>query len=321
MQSHRYSFFGQKTGMVLSARDWTDPWVTLTFIKKREQGSGSAWEKFPEGKTIKLSLVELAAILAVVRGEKPAFKTYHKFKGDGTPIEVRYERGRGAGEPESVVFSAGGYVRPVAWPETEVLLALLKHIFAEKIQHATGSPTEGPAISGDDSQEDETSEGDQALPLAQKPAPTQKSSQSDPHGSFLSAPANFTTKDSNLSQQFRALKFRRPPANLPTGSTTITGDLYGLEENEIAPLVVIDKGNGELLEIPSERVLYGTLQGETVQLVLGKEFIPETQSSQDPHMGIPIPVGNSAAGGSVLEPKSRTFIPDGILARANGVVR
>lgn len=138
MQSHRKSFFGQKTGMVISSRDWAEPFIMLTFIKKKGM-SGNEWEKYVEGKTLKINLVELAAIRDVVRGAKPMWKTFHKYNGSGTPIEVRWENDK----QETVIFSAGGYMRPVPWPESVVLSALLDHIFAEKIQYAT-SPQGAP---------------------------------------------------------------------------------------------------------------------------------------------------------------------------------
>jgi len=147
--SHRKSFFGQKTGMVLSSRDWVEPWVMLTFIKKKGT-NGNEWEKFAEGKTLKVNLVELAAIRDVVRGVKPAWKTFHKYNGTGTPIEVRWENDK----QETVVFSAGGYVRPVQWPESVVLAQILDHIFQEKIQYATSPQNMAETPSSDDAPEE-----------------------------------------------------------------------------------------------------------------------------------------------------------------------
>jgi len=128
--------------MVVQTRSWAEPWVMFTFIKKTADAPGAPWEKLAAGRTVKMVLPELAAILAVCRGDRGAWKTFHKFNGDGTPIEVRYERAKGGNTPDSVVFAVGGYVRPVAWPESVVLRDLLEHVFAEKIIHATG-PVDG----------------------------------------------------------------------------------------------------------------------------------------------------------------------------------
>ncbi len=167
MQSHRKSFFGQKTGMVLSSRDWAEPFVMLTFIKKKGT-NGNEWEKFAEGKTLKISLVEIAAIRDVVRGVKPTWKTFHKYNGAGTPIEVRWENDK----QETIVFSAGGYVRPVQWPESVVLSQMIDHIFAEKIQYAT-SPQGAPETPSAEDLQDETEES-VAPPLAnEEPLPEQ----------------------------------------------------------------------------------------------------------------------------------------------------
>jgi hypothetical protein len=127
--------------MVVQSRAKSEPWVTFTFIKKTADAPGAPWEKLAAGRTVKMSLPELAAILAVCRGDRPVWKTYHKFNGDGTAIEVRHERDRSSSEndAETVVFAVGGYTRPVTWPELEVLKDLLKHLFQEKIACATGN--------------------------------------------------------------------------------------------------------------------------------------------------------------------------------------
>ncbi len=164
-QSHRKSFFGQKTGMVISSRDWAEPFVMLTFIK-RKGTSGNEWEKFAEGKTLKINLVEIAAIRDVVRGVKPAWKTFHKYNGSGTPIEVRWENDK----QETVVFSAGGYVRPVQWPESVVLSQILDHIFAEKIQYAT-SPQGVPEAPSAEDLPEETEESTSPAPATEEPVP------------------------------------------------------------------------------------------------------------------------------------------------------
>ncbi len=176
-QSHRKSFFGQKTGMVISSRDWAEPFIMLTFIKKKGT-NGNEWEKFAEGKTLKVNLVELAAIRDVVRGVKPTWRTFHKYNDSGTPIEVRWE----SDKQETILFSAGGYIRPVQWPESVVLSQMLDHIFTEKIQYATSPHGALETHSAEDVPE-EAAESPLTTPILEEGSPEKRSKKSSKHRS------------------------------------------------------------------------------------------------------------------------------------------
>jgi len=68
MDRHNYSFFGQKTGMLLDSAEIDQPCLYLRFLKKKQDGS---WEKPSQGqgKNIKLNLIEMIAILRIFRTE------------------------------------------------------------------------------------------------------------------------------------------------------------------------------------------------------------------------------------------------------------
>lgn len=89
MVSHRKGFFGSKTGMLFDSGLSSSPNIFLTFIKKKVDG---LWEKpsKKEGRTIKLSLVDIAFVLQVLRGEKSAWKTFHSF--EERKISISFER-------------------------------------------------------------------------------------------------------------------------------------------------------------------------------------------------------------------------------------
>src|SRR4030042_4648046 len=133
MQTHRYSFFGQKTALVLQSGNWTAPCIFLTFIKKRDNGT---WERLAEGKTVKLSLPEIIAVRDVAAGEHPEWKTYHKSNGNGTSIAARLEKNKA---DSTLLLAVGDYLKPVNYPETTVFKELLDHVLKEKITHAPGA--------------------------------------------------------------------------------------------------------------------------------------------------------------------------------------
>ncbi len=129
---HRKSFFGSKTGIIFDSNPSSSPDIFLTFIKKKEDGS---WEKpsQKEGRTIKLSLVDVAFMLRVLRGEKDAWETFHSYDGRDTPILFE----RDSKDRERLKVKAGDYLKLLNYGEVEVFKALLTHVFQEKIIAST----------------------------------------------------------------------------------------------------------------------------------------------------------------------------------------
>ncbi len=132
MQHHRYSFFGQKVGLLLDSADWNDPSFYLRFLKKKQEGY---WEKpsKKEGKNIKLNLLELIAILNLLEDTNNTtnkWSTVHRFGQETTPIT--FER-----RNEALTISVPGYQKYLKFPETKLLADLLRHIYGEKIVYAT----------------------------------------------------------------------------------------------------------------------------------------------------------------------------------------
>jgi len=129
---HNKSFFGQSTGMFLQSSLKTDPFIFLRFIKKKESGT---WEKpsIGEGKTIKCGLEEIVMILKVLKKNSKGWSTVHVFKEEKTPISIKWE-----GE-NKIWFNVSNYPKMLTIPQIEILVLLMEHILAEKIEFATSS--------------------------------------------------------------------------------------------------------------------------------------------------------------------------------------
>lgn len=131
MDHHRYSFFGQKTALLLDSAQWTDPYLFLRFLKKLPD----RWEKptLKEGKIIKINLLELIAVLRVCHAPGSLkYETFHKFQGNNT--QIKFEK-KSEGQ---LVVSITGYQKYLNGDETALLTKLLDHLLEEKIIHATG---------------------------------------------------------------------------------------------------------------------------------------------------------------------------------------
>ena len=131
MNHHNYSFFGQKTGMLLDSAEINQPCLYLRFLKKKQDGS---WEKpsHGEGKNIKLNLLEIIAILRIFRTQNTKWSTVHKFGEETTSITVENKN-------NIISFMITGYAKQLKFPETELFTDLLDHIYHEKIINATSS--------------------------------------------------------------------------------------------------------------------------------------------------------------------------------------
>ncbi|MHA1855068.1 MAG: hypothetical protein ACTSYY_03410 [Promethearchaeota archaeon] len=135
MNHHNYSFFGQKTGMLLDSAEINQPCLFLRFLKKKQDGS---WEKPTqgEGKNIKLNLLEMIAILRIFRTQNSKWSTVHKFGEETTSITVENKN-------NIISFMISGYAKQFKFPESELFIDLVEHIYREKIINATVSNSNG----------------------------------------------------------------------------------------------------------------------------------------------------------------------------------
>jgi len=128
MEHHNQSFFGQKTGLILDSAGIADPWIFVLCLKKKETGQ---WEKpsANEGKKIKINLLEIIAIVDVLKHEGK-WGTVHKFQEEQTQIIIEQQQGL-------IKLQIGGYLKTFKFPESTFFLMLLEHILEEKICNAT----------------------------------------------------------------------------------------------------------------------------------------------------------------------------------------
>lgn len=126
---HNKSFFGEATGIIFDSGQSSNPAIFFTFIKKKKDGS---WEKpsQKEGRAIRFSLVEVAFIIQVLRGDKNEWKTVHSFKE--REISISFER-----DSETLSVKAGDYIKILNYGEIEVLKKLLEHVLQEKVISST----------------------------------------------------------------------------------------------------------------------------------------------------------------------------------------
>ncbi|MHA1734265.1 MAG: hypothetical protein ACTSU5_20190 [Promethearchaeota archaeon] len=145
---HDISFFGQKTALILTSTSRSEAFVFARFLRKKYDGT---WEKpsRKEGLVVKLNLLELVAVRDVLTRERLAWRTFHTFKQNKTPISVQWNsanEGASGGVPgreaDFVWFNAGDYSRPTRYPETALLREVLVHLVKEKVEFATKSITE-----------------------------------------------------------------------------------------------------------------------------------------------------------------------------------
>ncbi|MFX1432845.1 MAG: Rab family GTPase [Promethearchaeota archaeon] len=90
-EERRFGFFDQNIGIKLQSHSWHDPYIFLTFIRKKPDKS---WKKPPSGeeRVLKFSLEEMVMILDVLRGESDSWSTVHKFKGERTIIKFQWDK-------------------------------------------------------------------------------------------------------------------------------------------------------------------------------------------------------------------------------------
>ncbi len=140
---HDYSFFGQKTGLILSSSSRSQPHFFFKCVKKKPDDS---WEKLKsgEGKTVKISLEEMAMIKSVLEGRLKEWSTFHKREEITTTISFKWD-------DVKLIVAVGDYFKPLAGAQVEIMKYLIAHLFEEKIAHATTLPS--PAMTEKEGQE------------------------------------------------------------------------------------------------------------------------------------------------------------------------
>jgi hypothetical protein len=130
VDKHNLTLFGQKTGLILNSRSKSDAFLFFTFIKKKNE---TDWEKpsTGEGKSIKISLEELAMILRVLNKTAKAWKGFHSYEGTKTSIEVSW-----TGDDE-VQIKVDQYSKQIKAGQLDVLKLLFNHLLKEKVEFST----------------------------------------------------------------------------------------------------------------------------------------------------------------------------------------
>jgi len=131
---HTKSFFGQDTAIIINSPARIIPYIFISCIKRKEDGS---WEKpsKSEGKTVKISIEEIICILEVLNKSSANWRGYHVFKDYKTEIYVGWDDE----SREILTFKIGDYKRAVRFPNTKFLKLLFGHLLTEKIEFATSS--------------------------------------------------------------------------------------------------------------------------------------------------------------------------------------
>ncbi|MFX1393195.1 MAG: hypothetical protein ACFFAH_06415 [Promethearchaeota archaeon] len=134
---HTKSFFGQKSGIIINSPAKLVPYIFLTCINKKKDGT---WEKPSknEGKTVRLSLEEIICILEVLNRKSQNWRGYHVFRDEKTEIFVGWH----SEAREVLKFKIGNYKKKLRFPNTNFLIKLLQHILDEKIEFATSGTFE-----------------------------------------------------------------------------------------------------------------------------------------------------------------------------------
>ena len=130
MQSHKLSLFGQKVAVLLDSPDWSDQYLYMRFLKKKEDNT---WEKpsAKEGKVIKINLLEAIAIRDLCNSNGGKWSTVHVFGEEKTSISMEKEN-------QNLKFNIPGYSKFIQYPESVLFTELMIHLVSEKIQNSTG---------------------------------------------------------------------------------------------------------------------------------------------------------------------------------------
>lgn len=134
---HSKSFFGHDTGIIIDSPSKSVPYIFLTCIKRKEDGT---WEKLSkrEGKTVKLSIEEIICILEVIKGNHAKWRGYHVFKDYRTEILVSWEDET----KQVIVIKVADYTKKLSFPNLNFFKLLLDHLLLEKVEFATTNEPE-----------------------------------------------------------------------------------------------------------------------------------------------------------------------------------
>jgi len=132
VDTHSYSFFGQKVGLIIQSNAKNEPFIFFRLIKSKSDGS---WEKPSggEGKIIKFSIEELVWIIRVLNKEVKSWSSYHTFKNSKTQISIKWEEE----EKGKLWIHIDSYSKVLEYAQFTILTMLLQHILKEKIEFAT----------------------------------------------------------------------------------------------------------------------------------------------------------------------------------------
>jgi len=134
---HTKTFFGQKTSITIASPAKLVPYIFLSCINRRDDGS---WEQTAkgEGKTVKLSIEEIICILEVFKKRSANWRGYHVFKDRQTEIYVGWED-----ESRQIIrIKIGDYTKKLRFPNLNFMTLILEHILNEKIEFATSGTFE-----------------------------------------------------------------------------------------------------------------------------------------------------------------------------------
>jgi hypothetical protein len=129
---HTKTFFGQKKALILTSPTKTVPYIFLSCISKKEDGS---WESLSnqEGKTVKISIEEIICILEVLNKKSANWRGSHVFKERRTEIYVGWE----SEAREVIGIKIGEYVKKLRFPNLNLFILMLEHVLSEKVEFAT----------------------------------------------------------------------------------------------------------------------------------------------------------------------------------------
>ena len=147
---HTKTFYGQKSSLTLTSPSKSAPYVFLSCINRKEDGT---WENTSkgEGKTVKISTEEIICILEVLLKKSANWRGFHVFKERKTEIYVGWERE----SREVVQIKIGEYVKKLRFPNLNFFTLMLEHILSEKIEFATSGKFKTIAMDGDTPDESE----------------------------------------------------------------------------------------------------------------------------------------------------------------------
>ncbi|MHA1871647.1 MAG: hypothetical protein ACTSXF_11910 [Promethearchaeota archaeon] len=128
--THHQPFFGQKSGIIISSRQKSDPFILIKCIKKKADGT---WEKHHEGKAVKISIKEMICINDVLNKRRKIWSTFHSFNDNKTSISFAWDEH----DEDLLWINIDNYARPLNYPDTEFLRLLIQHLLNEKIEYAT----------------------------------------------------------------------------------------------------------------------------------------------------------------------------------------